>query len=128
MAESQQILERATASPTLNQRRWLGPLLVLTAAAWLVAFALYTADFFVDDAFIGFRYAENFLAGEGLVFNPGQRVEGITNIGWLIALLPMAFLVGPLHAAKILGFDRKTLYRKLDEYARVDRERAEAGE
>jgi hypothetical protein len=69
-----------------------------------VAFALYTADFFVDDAFIGFRYAANFLAGEGLVFNPGQRVEGITNIGWLIALLPMALLVGPLHAAKILGF------------------------
>ena len=24
------------------------------------------------------------------------------------------------HAAKVLGFDRKTLYRKLEEYARAD--------
>jgi arabinofuranosyltransferase len=36
-----------------------------------------------EDAFISFRYAQNLLAGGGLVFNPdGQRVEGITNLLW----------------------------------------------
>ncbi|NNJ09253.1 hypothetical protein EKD04_002810 [Chloroflexales bacterium ZM16-3] len=32
-----------------------------------------------DDAFISFRYAQNLVAGNGLVYNPGERVEGYTN-------------------------------------------------
>ncbi len=32
-----------------------------------------------DDAFISFRYAQNLVEGRGLVFNPGERVEGYTN-------------------------------------------------
>nr|MBC8422663.1 hypothetical protein [bacterium] len=32
-----------------------------------------------EDAFISFRYAANLLDGHGLVFNPGERVEGYTN-------------------------------------------------
>lgn len=38
----------------------------------------------VDDAFISFRYAENLLAGRGLVFNPGEYVEGFTNLLWTL--------------------------------------------
>jgi arabinofuranosyltransferase len=33
----------------------------------------------IDDAFITFRYARNLLAGEGPVFNPGERVLGTTT-------------------------------------------------
>jgi len=33
----------------------------------------------VDDAYISARYAENFAHGNGLSFNPGERVEGFTN-------------------------------------------------
>jgi hypothetical protein len=50
----------------------------------------------VDDAFISLRYAANWLGGDGLVFNPGERVEGVTNIGWVWlvggfgALLPVS--------------------------------------
>lgn len=33
-----------------------------------------------DDAFISYRYAWNLLNGHGLVFNPGERVEGYTNL------------------------------------------------
>ena len=29
-----------------------------------------------DDSFISFRYARNLAFGHGLVFNPGERVEG----------------------------------------------------
>ena len=37
-----------------------------------------------DDAFISFRYAENLLNGNGLVFNAGERVEGYTNFFWTL--------------------------------------------
>ena len=39
-----------------------------------------------DDAFISFRYAENFAMGKGLVFNPGERVEGYSNFLWTAGL------------------------------------------
>ena len=46
-----------------------------------------------DDAFISFRYAENFAQGNGLVYNVGERVEGFTNLSWtvLFGLIMMAW-------------------------------------
>jgi len=61
-----------------------------------------------DDAFISFRYAQNFARGEGLVFNPGEWVEGYTNFLWTAGLgllakvgadIPHAALAGNLAAA-----------------------------
>lgn len=40
----------------------------------------------LDDAFVSFRYARNLVRGLGLVFNPGERVEGYTNFLWTILL------------------------------------------
>ncbi len=40
----------------------------------------------VDDAYISFRYAQNLVTGHGLVFNPGERVEGYTNFLWTVIL------------------------------------------
>lgn len=51
--------------------------------------------FIQDDAFIVFRYAENFVSGNGLVFNSGERVEGYTSFSWLMIL----------SAVKFFGFD-----------------------
>jgi arabinofuranosyltransferase len=46
--------------------------------------------FLIDDAFISYRYAANLVDGHGLVFNPGERVEGYTNFFWvLLAALPL---------------------------------------
>lgn len=39
-----------------------------------------------DDAFITFRYAKNLAMGNGLVFNPGERVEGYTDFLWGVLL------------------------------------------
>ena len=39
-----------------------------------------------DDAFISLVYAKNLSNGEGLVFNPGERVEGYTNFLWILLL------------------------------------------
>ena len=53
------------------------------ALAATIALAL-TARFLpgertIDDAFITFRYARNLLAGNGFVYNPGERVQGTTT-------------------------------------------------
>jgi hypothetical protein len=40
----------------------------------------------VDDALISLRYAQQWVAGNGLVFNTGERVEGYTNFLWTILL------------------------------------------
>ena len=39
-----------------------------------------------DDAFISYRYARNLADGHGLVFNPGDHVEGITNLLWTLII------------------------------------------
>ena len=75
-------------------------------AVWALAIALLARharhfDHVVDDAFISFRYLENLRAGDGLVYNPGERVEGYTNFLWIMMLLPGTGLgldVAPLAA------------------------------
>jgi len=39
-----------------------------------------------EDAFIFFRYVDNFINGHGLVFNIGERVEGFTSPLWVFFL------------------------------------------
>ena len=45
-----------------------------------------------DDAYISFRYVRNLAQGHGLVYNPGERVEGYTNFLWVILLVPFSAL------------------------------------
>ena len=63
--------------------------LAAVSAPWLalLAFLAYDARrFLLDDAFISFRYARNLLEGNGLVWNPGERVEGYSNFLWVLEL------------------------------------------
>ena len=92
--------------------------LALYAAACLVWLALLAwfasvSWFLTDDAFISFRYARNLLEGHGLVFNPGERVEGYTNFLWVLELAAIWGGLGirPEHAAPWLsvGFTVGTL-------------------
>ena len=55
---------------------WAGALVWLAGLSW----------FLTDDAFISFRYARNLLEGHGLVFNPGEYVEGYSNFLWVLEL------------------------------------------
>jgi arabinofuranosyltransferase len=50
----------------------------------LAAIAAWIVRFVQDDAFITYRYARNLARGEGLVFNPGEEVEGYTNFLWTV--------------------------------------------
>jgi hypothetical protein len=57
------------------------------AALILASVALAWSNRFVlDDAFISFRYAGHLAEGHGLVWNPGERVEGYTNFLWVLLL------------------------------------------
>ena len=56
-----------------------------------VAPGFWEARWIQDDAYISFRYARNLVEGDGLVFNPGDRVEGYTNFLWtMVAAVPLA--------------------------------------
>ena len=74
---------------------------------WLVLLGWMSALswWLTDDAFISFRYARNLLEGHGLVFNPGERVEGYTNFLWTLELAGIWGLFGvrPEHSAPWLS-------------------------
>ena len=74
---------------------WLALLAWLASVAW----------FLTDDAFISFRYTRNLLEGHGLVFNPGERVEGYTNFLWILELAAIwaLFSIPPEAAAPWLS-------------------------
>lgn len=58
----------------------------------------------IDDAFITFRYARNLASGDGLVFNLGERVEGVTSLSWTLLLAAAETLHLPIEgAALVLG-------------------------
>ncbi len=81
--------------------------LALACLPWLalLVWLTWTAWFMADDAFISFRYARNLLEGNGLVFNPGERVEGYSNFLWVLELAALwgAFGLKPEHAAQWLS-------------------------
>ena len=74
---------------------WLALLGWLTSVSW----------FFTDDAFTSFRYARNLLEGHGLVFNPGEYVEGYSNFLWVLELAAIwaLFDLAPEHTAQWLS-------------------------
>ena len=62
-----------------------------------------------DDAMISMRYAHNLATGQGLVWNPGERVEGYTNLLWTLLMaafhllpLDLRFMALPVLAANLL--------------------------
>lgn len=64
---------------------WVVLLIATAAITWRVV-SFYRPHLVVDDAFISFRFADNLAHGLGLVYNPGERVEGFSNFLWTILL------------------------------------------
>ena len=80
--------------PTKPQPNLWSPI----AALAILAYGLYRAidlRWICDDAFITMRYVKNFVDGNGLVYNIGERMEGYTHFLWLMLLA----------ASKAIGFD-----------------------
>lgn len=52
----------------------------------------------IDDAYIIFRYAQNLIAGNGLVYNPGEAVFGMTTPLFVLLLSLLALPTGGIAA------------------------------
>ena len=75
-----------------------------SAAALPLLTLLFVPIRTIDDAFITFRYARNLAAGNGLVFNLGERVEGATSLSWTLLLAAAETLRLPIEGtALVLG-------------------------
>jgi hypothetical protein len=59
---------------------------VAVAVLALGFWAAYVVRWYCDDIFITLRYAQQFLAGNGFVYNVGERVEGYTHFLWLVII------------------------------------------
>ncbi len=80
----------------------------LPFALGITVFAqLLVWDHVTDDAYISFRYVERWVEGQGLTFNPGERVEGFSNPLWVGLLAAARRLLPSLAIADMargLGF------------------------
>ena len=54
-----------------------------------------------DDAWISYRYAWNLSHGNGLVFNPGEAVEGFSNLLYVLLLSAVFFVAGDVDIYKV---------------------------
>src|ERR1700689_4240051 len=73
----------------------------------ILVYGLYRAielRWICDDAFITLRYVKNFVEGNGIVYNVGERVEGYTHFLWLM-LVAVSKAIGfdPVDASMWLG-------------------------
>ncbi|HEX9794700.1 MAG TPA: hypothetical protein VGC54_12025 [Planctomycetota bacterium] len=91
----------AAVDPTSDgPARWL----VAACMVGLVLHAVRYLDVVQEEAYLYFRYAENFARGAGLVFNAGEHVEGHSSTLWalLLGLIGKTGLAIP-EAARWLG-------------------------
>jgi tetratricopeptide (TPR) repeat protein len=81
-------------------------LVVVTLVGCSGLFALLGSRYDVvqDDAYISLVYSQSLVNGDGLVFNPGERVEGYTNFSWVMLLtVPHVFGIDAVATARLLG-------------------------
>jgi len=67
-------------------KTWAFVLAVAALCAAAAAIMISFGDIVQDDAFISYRYARNLAEGHGLVYNPGERVEGYSDFLWTVAI------------------------------------------
>lgn len=85
------------AARGLPQRARAAATLSLAALCTVAAFASRLWTYWLtDDAYISFRYAQNLVAGRGLAYNIGERVEGYTNFLWTVLAALALWLGGDL--------------------------------
>mgnify|MGYP001407076609 CR=1 FL=1 len=90
-------------SSVMNPRKIAAPAILILLIAIFVIHTL-SLSFTQDDAFISYRYVKHFLAGNGLVYNPGERVEGYTNFLLIIIMSFFGSLgINYITVSKILG-------------------------
>jgi hypothetical protein len=82
------------APPSPRRARLLLAIALSAMLASWIAFRLATG-ICLEDALITYRYAWNLARGDGLVFNPGERVLGTTTPLWAVILAGAGLVTGP---------------------------------
>lgn len=108
---SQRLLAWVGESSALGSSIGRGALKWLALAGCVGLFlkhALYIRELFLgnacDDAFISFRYLRLFVDHFELAYNLGERVEGYSNLLWILLLAPLDLMgVEPVLASQVLG-------------------------
>ncbi|MBI3785072.1 MAG: hypothetical protein HY270_16910 [Deltaproteobacteria bacterium] len=93
------------AKPRLPEHRWIYIVAVL-ALLWgaLAVNAWQYRLFLADDGLISLRYSQRLLDGKGLTWTDGERVEGYSNVLWVLACAGVgAFGIDLIVAARSLG-------------------------
>jgi arabinofuranosyltransferase len=81
---------------TTPRKRPVVAVALAVCSLWLIVAGRVLGDWQMDDAYISYRYAWNLLHGNGLVYNPGEIVEGYTNFSWtLLAALALSLGLSP---------------------------------
>ncbi len=95
-AYGQPISAAHTDTPTLAHpwRHRPGTALALAALALLFAAVVLRTAWVSDDAFITFRTVDNALHGDGLRWNPDERVQTYTHPLWMLLLLAATATTG----------------------------------
>ncbi|MGH7741322.1 MAG: hypothetical protein ACRENS_04800 [Candidatus Eiseniibacteriota bacterium] len=81
-----------------DRRAMLGAVLIV------LALTIPLRGYLTDDTFIHLQYARNLATGQGLVFNPSERVYGCTSPLWVALIaIGMGLHLDGLFTAKALG-------------------------
>ena len=90
-------------SKYLSANNLIFGLLIIIAAGFIIAETV-AYDITWDDSLIFYRYADNFINGHGLVYNPGEFVEGFSSFLWTLLLALGGFVgIGIPVVARWLG-------------------------
>ena len=99
---------RISAWGTRHRAALIGAVLAFLYTAWAYPFIMESSVVAIDgrryfnlfdDAMISMRYAWNLTHGHGLVWNPGQRIEGYTNLLLTLIMAPFTWLLDKSSAA-----------------------------
>lgn len=78
--------------------------LLLVGILLLLVETLTRVAWVCDDAFISFRTVDNFVHGDGLVYNVGERVQAFSNPLWTLLMVPIYAITGEaFHSSILLG-------------------------
>lgn len=89
-------MSNGTNPQPVSRQWWPRILLLALIAMMLLAFfaRIIPGERTVDDAFITFRYSRNVVAGDGFVYNAGNRVLGTTTPLYALSLSSVALIFG----------------------------------
>lgn len=78
--------------------------LVVIALGILAIHVNHFLPFIADDALISLRYSQRLIAGQGLTWNPGERVEGYSNLLWVLCCAALGLTgMDLVTATRVLG-------------------------